>query len=270
MLSRHDAIGIFDSGVGGLTVFREMRKRLPAENLIYLGDTARVPYGTKSKEIVQLYSLQAARFLQKKGVKAIVVACNTASSCALPLLRRSFPKLPITGVIEPGAEAALAASPGCKVGVIGTERTIRSRAYRAALHKLAPQTRVYDRPCPLFVPLAEEGLTHGPLAEGVIRHYLAGLKKKGIETLILGCTHYPLLKGAIGKVLGRRIRLVDSAVEVARKTAAELAALGLLKRSGGRGRSVFYVTDTPAKFSALARRFLGHGGIRAAQATIEG
>lgn len=268
MLSRGDAIGIFDSGVGGLTVFREIRKRLPAENLIYLGDTARVPYGTKSPEIVQLYSLQCAAFLQKKGVKALVVACNTASSCALPLLRRSYPRLPLTGVIEPGAKAALRESRRGRIGVIGTERTIRSGAYRQALARLSGAAVICDRPCPLFVPLAEEGLTRGPLAEAVIRHYLQPLQKKKIDTLILGCTHYPLLKGAIRNVLGGKIALVDSAVEVARETAAQLDELGLL-RSRGRGKSTFYVTDSAAKFKQVAGQFLGGRPAQVFQVEVE-
>jgi len=257
MLSRKDAIGIFDSGVGGLTVLSEVRKKLPSENLLYLGDTARVPYGSKSKEIVQLYSLQSAHFLHKKGVKAIVVACNSASACAIPLLRRTFPGLPITGVIVPGVQAALKLSIRKRVGVIGTEMTIRSQAYRKELNRAARGISIFDRPCPLLVPLVEEGMTSGALADKVLEYYLQPLKKNKIDTLILGCTHYPLLKKAMQKLLGNSLTRGDAAYEAANGIALSLPQLDLLNKRRRKARTTFYVTDTAEKFRRLARRFAG-------------
>ncbi len=259
MLHRTDAIGVFDSGVGGLTVLKELKKRLPAEDIIYLGDTARVPYGTKSKETVQLYSLQNTRFLQKKGVKTVIVACNSASSCALPLLRRSFPKLPITGVIVPGARAAARVTKKGRIGVIGTERTINSRAYMSEIKKAAPRAKVFAKACPLFVPIVEEGLTRGEFADLAVRHYLKRLKNMQIDTLILGCTHYPLLKNRIAAFMGKRVKLIDSAVETASVVVQILQQADLLRTKRGRtGKIRYYVTDTPATFRKLAGRFMGN------------
>src|SRR5215472_10192726 len=223
MASADDAIGIFDSGVGGLTVMQALLGVLPHEHLVYLGDTARHPYGTKSAETVTDYSVENAEFLVRRGVKVVVVACNTASSVALDALATRL-TVPVVGVIEPGARAATARSRTGRVGVIGTEATISSGAYTRALRALRPGIEIYSRPCPLFVPLAEEGWLDGPIPRGVAETYLASLCKSGIDTLVLGCTHYPLLRPVIGAVVGEGVTLVDSAEETARAVAALLEA----------------------------------------------
>jgi glutamate racemase len=252
------AIGVFDSGVGGLTVLRQIMRLLPGEETIYLGDTARVPYGTKSPHTVVKYSLQNAVFLDARGIDLLVVACNTSSAVALPALRRRFPGLTVVGVIEPGARAAVAATRSGRIGVIGTAATIRSGAYERAITRLLPRARIRARPCPLFVSLAEEGWTAGPVAELAAAKYLEPLRRSGIDTLVLGCTHYPLLKRVIGKVMGPDVRLIDSAEETARAVREILAAGGRPPASRrGAARHRFYVTDLPAKFRVLSRRFLG-------------
>ena len=249
-------VGIFDSGLGGLTVFKELRRLLPGENLIYFGDTARVPYGTKSPEAVVAFSREIAQFLFEKKIKLLVVACNTASSLALEAVKRVSP-VPVMGVIVPGVEAALAAAPrGGRILVIGTAATVRSRAYSKALAAARPGARVLEKACPLFVPLVEEGWCAKPVAATVAREYLAPFRKKKIDALILGCTHYPLLKKVIARVMGPRTRIVDSARVAALGARAELAARGLLNPAR-RGRSEFIVSDAPEKFSALAGRLLG-------------
>ncbi|TMA66101.1 MAG: glutamate racemase [Deltaproteobacteria bacterium] len=250
-----DAIGIFDSGVGGLTVLHALAEALPAERLVYLGDAGRHPYGTKSGETVARYSLENAEFLLEKGIKLLVVACNTASAVALDALRARC-RVPVVGVIEPGARAAAARTRNQRVGVIGTEATIASGAYTRALRALRPALEIYTRPCPLLVPLAEEGWVEGPIARGVVDTYLATLRHSGIDTLVLGCTHYPLLKPIIAEVMGDGVALVDSAEETARAVAAELAAHGLARRDGT-GSSSFFVTDVPDRFIRIGRRFLG-------------
>src|SRR5262245_60500208 len=211
-MSSDGGIGIFDSGVGGLTVLHALLAALPGEDLGYLGDTGRNPYGTKSAETITRYSLENVEFLVEKGVKMLVVACNAASSAALDALRARH-ALPIVGVIEPGARAAVARSRNKRVGVIGTEATIASGAYTRVLRALDPTLELYTRPCPLLVPLAEEGWTEGPIARGVAETYLGSLRRSGIDTLILGCTHYPLLKRLIGEIMGDGVALVDSAEE---------------------------------------------------------
>jgi glutamate racemase len=250
-----DSIGIFDSGVGGLTVMHELVGALPAESFVYLGDTGRYPYGNKSPETVTRYSLENATFLVDKGIKLLVVACNAASSVALDALRAECP-VPVIGVIEPGAKAAAASSISGRVGVIGTEVTIASGAYTRALKRLRPGLEIYTRACPLFVPLAEEGWTDNEVAAATIALYLGSLQKSGIDTLILGCTHYPLLKRAIGDFLGKGVRLVDSAEETAREVRETLKESGLLRRRG-RGAASFFVTDVPDRFIQVGRRFLG-------------
>jgi len=251
-----DPIGVFDSGVGGLTVLREITRLLPAENTIYLGDTARVPYGTRSASTIRRYALQTAGFLVSRGVKMLVVACNTSAAVALPTLRKGFPGLPVLGVTEPGAKAAAAATTGGRVGVIGTEGTIRSGAYEKAILRHRPGTRIIARPCPLFVSLAEEGWVEGEVARLTARTYLAPLREEGIDTLVLGCTHYPLLKGTIRKIMGRKVRLIDSAEETARAVREELELTGLASGSRRRSSHSFFVTDLPAKFRDIGRRFL--------------
>lgn len=250
----HRAIGIFDSGVGGLTVFKEIMQQLPGEDLIYLGDTARVPYGTKSAKIVQQYALEAAAFLIDQGVKMLVVACNTASAVALPVLREHF-QLPVIGVIEPGARRAVT-SRNRHIGVIGTEGTINSGRYEEAIRTLLPDAQVYSAACPLFVPLAEEGWAEHEVARLTASEYLQPLIAADIDTLVLGCTHYPLLRGTLQQVLGPRVSLVDSAEETALTVAELFRQRGLARPEHG-GRRAFYVTDVPTRFERVGRAFLG-------------
>jgi glutamate racemase len=254
MPTREPGIGIFDSGVGGLTVVHRLIEALPDEHLIYLGDTARYPYGTKSAEVVSRYTLENAQFLLDKGVKLLVVACNTMSAVALDVLR-AHTAVPVVGVIEPGARAALAATRNRKVGVIGTEGTIASGSYTRALRALDPGLEIYTRACPLFVALAEEGWVENAIAEQAAAMYLASLRQSRIDTLVLGCTHYPLLAKTIGAYLGPEVQLVDSATETAREVAATLAAEGLAAR--GPGSTSFFVTDVPDRFIKIGSRFLG-------------
>lgn len=248
-------IGVFDSGIGGLTVVKALIHELPAESIVYFGDTARVPYGTKSKSTIVKFSLENVEFLLRFGVKCIVIACNTASSWALPTLRKYF-KVPIVGVIRPGASAAVRATRNKRVGVIGTSATIRSRAYQAAIHRIDPSVKVFSQDCPLFVPLVEEGWLNGTITAAIAEKYLAALRQQGIDTLILGCTHYPLLSDTVQKVLGPRVKLVDSAEQTAAEVRAVLAASDLLARPNGHPRYRFFVTDEPAHFNRVGHRFL--------------
>ena len=214
MVNRDSAIGIFDSGIGGLTVLHKIIEALPRENTVYLGDTARSPYGTKSVETVLRYSFENSEFLVDKGVKLLVVACNTSTAIALRPVRERL-TIPVIGVIEPGVRRAVKTSRSKKVGVIGTDATIQSGAYTRALKAADPNIEVYSRACPLLVPLVEEGWTDNAVVEMTVKTYLGSLKQSGIDTLILGCTHYPLLKKAIRKFMGKGVLLVDSAEEVA-------------------------------------------------------
>lgn len=250
------AIGIFDSGVGGLTVLKEVVRALPQEDTIYLGDTARVPYGTKSPETVVRYSRQIARYLLNRDIKLLVVACNTASAVALSALQQEF-SIPIVGVIEPGARAAAAATKSGKVGVIGTAATVASSAYTKAIKRINPEIEVVNRACPLFVPLAEEGWVDNEVARLTAGIYLEDLKKHGVDTLVLGCTHYPILKEVIAEVMGPEVTLVDSAEQTALTVAAILSEQGLLRPRGERGNHHYYVTDIPAGFIRVGNRFLG-------------
>jgi glutamate racemase len=252
--ARDRAIGIFDSGVGGLTVAREIAGVVPNEHLIYLGDTARYPYGTKSAEVVRSYSLENAAFLADKGIKLLVVACNTASSVALDLLSERL-DVPVIGVIEPGARAAVAHTRNRKVGVIGTEGTIASGTYTRALKRLASDLEIYTRACPLFVPLAEEGWTDNEVARITAERYLTSLRRSGIDTLVLGCTHYPLLANVIGAVMGDEVQLVDSARTTAATVRETLSRYGLARR--GTGSVSFFVTDVPDQFVKVGSRFMG-------------
>ncbi len=256
-LERDLPIGVFDSGVGGLTVVRQIHRALPKEDLVYLGDTARVPYGTKSPSTVIRFAREDTEFLLSRKVKAIVVACNTASAWALPTLERAFP-LPVFGVIQPGAEAALAKTRSGRIGVIGTRATIRSQAYPKAIHALDRQARVFGQPCPLLVPLVEEGWLRHPVTRTVIEGYLAPLLRRRIDTLVLACTHYPLLKPAIQTVVGREVSLVDSAEACAEYVRDRLGQLGLLCGSRRRlGKIHPFVTDEADRFRSAAARFLG-------------
>jgi glutamate racemase len=250
------SIGIFDSGVGGLTVLKEVVKALPQEDTIYLGDTARVPYGTKSPETVTRYGLQITSFLVRRDIKLLVVACNTASAVSLDALKERFP-IPIVGVIEPGARRAAAVTKTGKVGVIGTEATIKSSAYAKAIKRMNREIEVVTRACPLFVPLAEEGWTDNEVARLTARLYLQGLKEEGVDTLVLGCTHYPLLKGIIAEAMGGGVQLVDSAEETARTVAEILRGKNLLRPATEKGNHHYFVTDVPAGFIRVGNRFLG-------------
>ena len=265
-------IGLFDSGVGGLTVLAAMRARLPGESLLYLGDSARLPYGTKSPGTIRRYALQCAGKLAERGIKMLVVACNTASAVALGALAEAFPHIPVLGVVEPGAAAGCMASAVGHIAVIGTRSTIEGGAYQRAILNLRPEFRITALACPLFVPLAEEGLVSGPIARAVAEHYLAPVFAGGSESgkgsgggqnpglpdcLLLGCTHFPLLKDVIASVAGPGALLVDSAATTA--TAAEgllrERALATGKKSGGTVR--FMTTDDPGRFVSLGRLFLG-------------
>lgn len=250
-------IGIFDSGIGGLTVVRQIRRMLPQEDLIYLGDTARVPYGTKSPGTVVRYACEDTQFLADQNVKAVVVACNTASAWALPTLERRF-HLPIFGVILPGVRAALARTRNRRIGVIATPATVRSQAYSRGLLARRDDVELVVRDCPLLVPLVEEGRTSGPLAEAILREYLEPLLARQIDTLVLGCTHYPLLKGALGRVAGDGVALVDSAESCAEYLAERLRQVGLLALDRRRfGRIQPFVTDETDWFDQQAEKFLG-------------
>lgn len=250
------AVGIFDSGVGGLTVLRELTRVIPQEDTIYFGDTARVPYGTKSPETVTRYAHEITSFLIRRDIKLLVVACNTASAVALPSLKRSFP-IPVVGVIEPGARRAVEVSRNGRIGVIGTAGTIRSSAYTRAIKRLNPEAEVLTKACPLFVPLAEEGWVDNQVARLTAYNYLQELKDAGVDTLVLGCTHYPLLKPLIAEVMGDGVILVDSAAETALTVAGILGQKNLLRPSSEIGNHHYYVSDIPAGFIRVGDRFLG-------------
>lgn len=250
------SIGIFDSGVGGLTVLREIMQVLPQEDTLYFGDTARVPYGTKSPETVTRYAGEIASFLIKRDIKLLVVACNTASAVALPTLKRRL-SIPVVGVIEPGARRAVEVTRSGRIGVIGTAGTIRSSAYTRAIKRLKPDAEVLTRACPLFVPLAEEGWVDNQVARLTAQTYLHELKESSVDTLVLGCTHYPLLKPMIAEVMGPGVTLVDSAEETARTVAAILTEMSLLRPPAETGNHYYYVSDIPAGFIRVGNRFLG-------------
>lgn len=253
-------IGVFDSGLGGLTVAAAIRAALPHESLVYLGDTARVPYGTRSPATIVRYARNNVAFLRKQGVKLVVVACNTVSAHALGGLADGS-DVPVLGVIRPGARVAVEASEGGTIAVLGTPVTVRSGAYEQAIHELDPDRAVLQIACPLFVPLVEEGWTRHEVTSLVAREYLAPLAGTNVDTVILGCTHYPLLRETIAEtaraLLGRDVRLVDSATAVAREVAAYLRRTGLESTEPGDGPRRFCVTDAPERVGDLARRFWG-------------
>lgn len=254
-------VGVFDSGVGGLTVLQALRRRLPSESLIYLGDTARLPYGTKSVSSIIRYATQATDHLVSRGVKMLVVACNTASAVSLDPLRERFAPLPVIGVVEPGAQAAVAASRNHHHLVLATESTVKRHAYAQAIHRLTPDARVDEQACSLFVALAEEGWTEGAVAESVARRYLTPLMTRADgdipDTVVLGCTHFPLLEGPIRAALGPGATIVDSATTTAEAVAERLTALGLLASTAGNGTLTLLATDGPDRFAAVGSRFLG-------------
>ncbi len=262
MEKRERPIGVFDSGLGGLTVLAAMRRAMPREDFVYFGDTARVPYGTKSPEAVRQFSREITAWLVARGIKTLVVACNTASSVALDAVRSAARGVPVTGVIEPGA-AAFASSGGRKVLVIGTAATVASRAYGRALRRAAPGALVTERACPLFVPLVEEGWSdpaRGRRAAELTRlaaeEYLSPYRGRAYDSLILGCTHYPLLRSIIARAMGGKINIIDSAEAAALAVRETLAREGLL-RPAGRGSARFFVSDAPSRFASLAKALLG-------------
>lgn len=263
------AIGIFDSGIGGLTVLKEIMAALPDEHTIYLGDTARVPYGIRSPETVTQYSFENTRFLLSQDIKLLVIACNTASAVSLNAVKREFP-LPVISVLEPGARAAAAATKSRKVGVIGTEATIGSGAYEKAIKGLNAGIEVTSRACPLFVPLVEEGWNENDVAELVAGKYLAPFRGSGLDTLVLGCTHYPLLKPVIRTVVGPDITLIDSATETAKEVATVLDKLKWRRIGGGAAFRKYFVTDTPARFEKVGKLFLGDTDLSAEQVKVWG
>ena len=258
-------IGIFDSGVGGLTVYRALHERLPSEHFVYLGDTARVPYGTKSLSTVERYAIENSKFLEAHGIKLLVVACNTASALALPAIRNAV-SVNVVGVIEPGARAAVAVAAGKKIGVIGTEATVQSAAYTKAIGKLNQNIAVAERACPLFVPLAEEGWADSDVARAVAEEYLSELRDEDIGALVLGCTHYPILRNLIAGVMGTGVPLIDSGEAAADEVQSLLQSMQLLapdRESEIQERQLcddldhFYVTDAAERFARVAERFLG-------------
>jgi len=250
------AVGVFDSGVGGLTVLKQLMVQLPTASTIYLGDTARVPYGTKSADTVIRYAIACAQLLIERGIQLLVVACNTASAFALDHLKKTL-SIPVIGVIEPGAQAAVAATRNNRIGIIGTAGTIRSEAYQHAILALRPDVEIISRPCPLFVPLAEEGWIEGDVPNAIAAKYLHDFRNADVDTLVLGCTHYPLLKPVISNVMGDDVALIDSAESVS--TVAE-HVLGTVQLGNDehRPRHRFLVTDAPKSFRHISERFLGH------------
>jgi len=258
-------IGIFDSGVGGLTVYRALHERLPSEHFVYLGDTARVPYGTKSLSTVERYAIENAKFLEAHGIKLLIVACNTASALALPAIRDAV-AVRVIGVIDPGARAATVIASGKKIGVIATEATVRSGAYSRAIGRINPNVEVIERACPLFVPLAEEGWADTDVARAVAEQYVADLRSKDIGALVLGCTHYPILRDLIGEIIGTEVPLIDSGEATAREVQTLLESSDLSSVQPERDLQErqlcddldhFYVTDAAERFAKVAERFLG-------------
>jgi glutamate racemase len=258
-------IGIFDSGVGGLTVYRALHERLPAERFVYLGDTARVPYGTKSLSTVERYGIENAKFLEAQGIKLLVVACNTASALALPAIANAV-EIQVVGVIEPGARAAVSIAAGKTIAVIATEATVQSGAYAKAINDIEPQTKVIERACPLFVPLAEEGWANSDVARSVAEQYLQDLRAADIGALVLGCTHYPILRDLIGEVIGHEVPLIDSGAAAAQEVKSLLESKQLCasqttseleERRLCDDLDHFYVTDAAERFAKVAERFLG-------------
>ncbi|HEU4643558.1 MAG TPA: glutamate racemase [Gemmatimonadaceae bacterium] len=260
-------IGVFDSGIGGLTVVRELMCQLPHERIVYFGDTARVPYGPKSPDTVRRYSHEIATWLGEQGVKAIVVACNTATAHALDALRRDFP-IPVVGVVEPGARAAARATRHKRIGVIGTAGTIASGAYDRAIRAIASDVVVIARACPLFVPLVEEGWLDSEATRLIARRYLDPIAAERVDTLVLGCTHYPLLKPMLAETMGEAVRLIDSAEETASETKRVLEARGLAAPDGGVPVHRFVASDAPDRFLEQGQRFLGTAIERVEKVTL--
>ncbi len=271
MMNKTAPVGVFDSGVGGLTVAREIMRQIPNERIVYFGDTARVPYGSKSKETVTKYSRQIVRFLQTQEVKAIVVACNTASAYALEEIKTEV-DIPMIGVVKPGAVVAAQATSNGKIGVIGTEGTIGSRIYSHYIKEISPDAEVIGKACPLFVPLVEEGLWQDPVTDEIAKRYLTELIDIGIDTLILGCTHYPLIRSTVGRIMGDKVRLVNPAYETARELKEMLGQRELLNDEEARlgdNRYRFYVSDAAEKFKSFANSIIKYGILSAKIINIE-
>lgn len=254
--NHHQPIGVFDSGLGGLTVVKRLMQELPHEDIVYYGDTARVPYGSKSKESIIRFSFENTEVLLQEKVKMIVIACNTSTSYALIPLQRTY-ELPIIGVIQPGAQQAVRSSKTNRIGVIATSATINSQAYTRAVLDFNHCAKVFSQACPLFVPLVEQGWLSNEITEQIARKYLTPLTKNRIDTLILGCTHYPLLKGMIKKVLGQQVTLIDSAQAVTREVKEVLSSRENFAKNKRRGKYKFLITDKPQEFHKVAQRFLG-------------
>lgn len=271
VVDKYAPIGVFDSGIGGLTVAREIMRQIPNEKIIYFGDTARTPYGSKSKETVTRFSRQIVRFLQTHDVKAIVVACNTASAYALEELEREI-DIPIIGVVKPGTKAALNATKNGKIGVIATAATIGSQIYTKYIKETAEDDIVYGKACPLFVPLIEEGLWEDPVTDEIARRYLTELIDLDIDTLILGCTHYPLIRKALGRIMGPEVTLVNPAYETAIELKELLGAQELLNDKApmlGENQYRFYVSDMADKFKVFANSIIKYGILSAKTVNIE-
>ena len=249
-------IGIFDSGIGGLTVVKQLMHMLPNEQLIYFGDTARIPYGTKSKRLIERYAMEDAYFLLQYDIKALVVACNTASSLAMDVLLQNL-DIPVVGVVIPGAQAAVDLSRNNKIGVVGTMATINSNSYTSEIHKRSQDVTVLGQPCPLLVPLVEEGWLDDNVTVMTLKKYLSDMMREKVDTLILGCTHYPLLENTIQKIVGNTVKLIDSGKETAKAVKQLLIDTNLLNQSGKIGLDKFYVSDIPMKFEEIGSRFLG-------------
>ncbi len=248
-------IGVFDSGVGGLTVLREIMEMMPYEDVIYFGDTARIPYGSKSEQTVKKFAYQCAKFLYDKGVKTIVIACNTASAVAIDYLKDRF-DIPVIGVIEPGARGAVEATKNGRIGVIGTYATIGSSAYQNKIMEKMPEAEIVGIPCPLFVPIVEEGWEYSEVACLTARQYLAELMEHDVDSLVLGCTHYPILRHTIGQVLGERVRLVNPAFETAKELKETLRENNMTKNDFVKAVYRYYVSDAPEKFRRIGGNFL--------------
>jgi glutamate racemase len=261
-------VGVFDSGVGGLTVAREIMRQLPDENIVYFGDTARVPYGSKSKENIIRFSRQIIRFLKTKNVKAIVIACNTASALALDVVKNEF-DIPIIGVIVPGARAAVRETRNKKIGVVGTEGTIHSEMYTKVIREMEPEASVLGRPCPLFVPLVEEGFAKHHITDEVIEIYLEEMKHSDIDTMILGCTHYPLLRSKIMAYFGEKVHIVNPAYETALDLKRVLESENAVNDSGNLNKYEFYVSDAAEKFKQFANSILPYNVETITQINIE-
>ena len=254
-VNKNAPVGVFDSGVGGLTVAREITRQLPNESIVYFGETARVPYGSKSKDTIIRYSRQIVRFLRTKNVKAIVIACNTASAFALNTIEKEL-DIPIIGVVKPGAKSAIENTKNNRIGIIGTEGTINSELYTEYIHGIDPEATVIGKACPLFVPLVEEGMLHDTVTDEVARRYLDELKEQNIDSLILGCTHYPLLRSTIGKIMGENVNLVNPAYETAISLGELLKKNNIRADINAKPKYQFFVSDAADKFKSFANSIM--------------